>query len=59
MQKERLEEGFTDALNAFQELQRKVYQKQKDEAAKKHNAIGIPPPPSSKHSSDMFGGKIP
>ncbi|XP_075229788.1 syntaxin 7 [Lycorma delicatula] len=54
MQKERLEEGFAAALNLFQEIQRKVYKKQKEEAQKKQTPIGIPPPPAS-NPTDMFG----
>lgn len=54
MQKERLEEGFTAALNSFQEIQRKAYQKQKEEAQKKQTSISIPPPPSS-NSAHLFG----
>ncbi|XP_025413915.1 syntaxin-7-like [Sipha flava] len=55
IQKERLAESFTSALNAFQSTQRRAYDKENAELIKRTKAsasTGIfPPPPSSKHQN--------
>lgn len=57
IQKERLAESFTSALNAFQAIQRKAYDKENAELKKRTKAstsTGIlPPPPGSKHQNGL------
>ncbi|XP_050432246.1 syntaxin-12-like [Adelges cooleyi] len=55
IQKERLAESFTSALNAFQTIQRKAYDKENAELLKRTTkaatGINLPPPPGSKHTN--------
>lgn len=55
MQKERLAEEFTAAVNAFQEIQRYELQKEREEVRRTRANSHIAPPPSS---TDIFGGKF-
>lgn len=59
IQKERLAESFTSALNAFQSIQRKAYDKENAELMKRTKASAssriLPPPPNSKHQNGWFG----
>jgi len=49
MQRERLAEDFSTALNAFQEIQRKACQKEKEEMQRvRANSALLPPPPSKR-----------
>lgn len=54
MQKDRLQEEFAAAANAFQEIQRYELQKEKEEVRRTRANSNIAPPPSSK---DIFGGR--
>ncbi|VVC26840.1 SNARE,Syntaxin, N-terminal domain,Target SNARE coiled-coil homology domain [Cinara cedri] len=53
IQKERLAESFTSALNAFQSIQRTAYDKENAELRKRTRASAtsgvLPPPPNSNH----------
>ncbi|XP_026804402.1 syntaxin-7-like [Rhopalosiphum maidis] len=55
IQKERLAESFTSALNAFQAIQRKAYDKENAELMKRTKASSstgkLPPPPGSKYQN--------
>lgn len=53
MQKERLQEEFATAANAFQDIQRYELQKEKEEVRRTRANSNLAPPPSSK---DIFGG---
>lgn len=56
LQKDRLQEEFAAAANAFQEIQRYELQKEKEEVRRtRANSNIAPPPPSSK---DIFGGRV-
>lgn len=57
LQKDRLQEEFAAAANAFQEIQRYELQKEKEEVrrTRANSNIAPPPPPSSK---DIFGGRV-
>uniref|UniRef100_A0A1B6LHC9 t-SNARE coiled-coil homology domain-containing protein n=1 Tax=Graphocephala atropunctata TaxID=36148 RepID=A0A1B6LHC9_9HEMI len=52
MQKDRLQEEFAAAANAFQEIQRYELQKEKEEVRRTRANSNIAPPPSSR---DIFG----
>jgi hypothetical protein len=55
MQKERLAEEFTTALNEFQDTQRLAYQKEREEVQRSRaHSHGIPPPPTNR-KQDTFG----
>lgn len=57
IQKERLAESLTSTLNAFQAIQRKAYDKENAELAKRTKAAStgiLPPPPGSKHQNGLF-----
>lgn len=58
IQKERLAESFTSALNAFQSIQRKAYDKENAELMKRTRASAssgiLPPPPNSKHQNGLI-----
>lgn len=56
IQKERLAESFTSALNAFQKIQRRAYDRENAELKKRTQASassGILPPPGSKHQNGL------
>uniref|UniRef100_A0A224XHV8 Putative snare protein pep12/vam3/syntaxin 7/syntaxin 17 n=1 Tax=Panstrongylus lignarius TaxID=156445 RepID=A0A224XHV8_9HEMI len=53
MQRERLAEDLTAALNAFQQIQRTAYQKEKEEVQKSRVARGLPPP-QTKHRENQL-----
>lgn len=55
MQKERLQEEFATAANAFQDIQRYELQKEKEEVRRTRANSNLAPPPSSK---DIFGGTL-
>lgn len=56
IQKERLAESFTSALNAFQAIQRKAYDKENAELMKRTKASTgkLPPPPGSKYQNGLI-----
>lgn len=58
IQKERLAESFTSALNAFQVIQRKAYDKENAELMKRTKASSsiekLPPPPGSKYQNGLI-----
>lgn len=59
IQKERLAESLTSVLNAFQALQRKAYDKENAELAKRTKAAStgiLPPPPNSKYENGLVFG---
>ncbi|KAL1116973.1 hypothetical protein AAG570_004301 [Ranatra chinensis] len=56
MQRDRLAEEFTTTLNAFQDIQRQAYQKEKEEQRNRASS-GIPPPPSSRRT-DPFNEQL-
>jgi len=62
IQKERLAESFTSALNAFQAIQRKAYDKENAELMKRTKASAstgiLPPPPNSKYQNGLVLNKL-
>lgn len=58
IQKERLAESLTSALNAFQAIQRKAYDKENAELMKYTKASSspgiLPPPPNSKQQNGLI-----
>ncbi|KAK9499647.1 hypothetical protein O3M35_002654 [Rhynocoris fuscipes] len=54
MQREKLAEDLTAALNAFQQTQRLAYQKEREEVQKNRVAHGLPPPPSKHRENQLI-----